>query len=204
MPRVARFFALTFLVTWGTQLPATLAKLGVLLTLGLLVYRALGGADLGRWAWIPRDPPRILALLLVPFTEEIGWRGYAQPRLQARFGALKASLVIGVFWGLWHFPMFVLQEVPPALSPLSLVYLMAGSVVFTWLCQRSGSLLPMAVAAHMGVHLDNAMASIPGTSVPFVAQAIGYVALAACLVLFDRSAFELPSVAEGAKVVRDG
>jgi membrane protease YdiL (CAAX protease family) len=257
--RIAWFFALTFLVTWGAQLPAALAKLGVLaapverlvpfvglglfgpmvaamivsrgepggvrglfarlrgvragvgwylaalllpgvlLTLGLAVYRLGGGADLGRWFWPPRDPPRIMAMILVPFTEELGWRGYAQPRLAARVGPLKASLVVGAFWGLWHFPMFVLQGVPAALFPASIAYTIAGSVVFTWLCQRSGSLLPMAVVAHLGAHLDNSMASIPGTSVPFVAQLVAYVVLAATLVLVDRAAFAArpAAVAEG-------
>jgi membrane protease YdiL (CAAX protease family) len=249
--RVARFYLLTFLITWGTQLPAALAKLGViagpmerympligfgllgpmvaamivsrgepggvrglfaqfkqwragagwyvsalvlpaaLLTIGLLGYRVLTGADVGRWFWFPTAPERIAALLIIPFTEEIGWRGYALPRLQARFGALNASVVIGVLWGIWHYPMFVIQGVPVTLMPISLVYFVAGSIVITWLCNRSGSLLPMAVVAHAGAHLDNSAASMPGTSVPFVAQLVAYVVLAAAIVVLDRSAWRV-------------
>jgi membrane protease YdiL (CAAX protease family) len=256
---VARFFVITFVITWGTQLPAALAKLGLIagpferwapflglglfgpmvaamvvargeaggvralfgqfrqwrtsvgwylaalllpgaaLTLGLAAYRIAGGVDVGQWFWIPSDPQRIVAMLLIPFTEEIGWRGYALPRLQARLGPLHASLLLGVLWGIWHFPMFVVQEVPMPLVPLSLVYFAAGSIVFTWLCNRSGSLLPMAVVAHAGAHLDNSMASIPGTSVPFLAQLAVYVVVAGVLVRVDRKAWRgavaLPAVA---------
>jgi membrane protease YdiL (CAAX protease family) len=247
--RVARFYLLTFLITWGAQLPAALAKLdviagpverympllglglfgpmvaamivsrgepggirglfaqfkqwragagwyvaalllpGALLTIGLVVYRVLTGTELDRWFWFPSDPPRIAALVLIPFTEEIGWRGYALPRLQARVGPLRASVVIGVLWGIWHYPMFVVQGVPMVLLPISLAYFVAGSIVFTWLCNRSGSLLPMAVVAHAGAHLDNSAASIPGTSVPFVAQLVAYVVLAGAIVMLDRRAW---------------
>jgi membrane protease YdiL (CAAX protease family) len=251
-PRVARFFLLTFGVTWGLQLPAALAKLGVLdgavedflpllglglfgptvgavvmsrsepggigglfgqfrtwragvgwylaaltipgglMTLGLGVYQLSTGTSPERWFYVPADPQRILAMFLIPFTEEIGWRGYALPRLQARFGALRASVGIGVAWALWHGPMFVVQGVPTSLWPASLVYFVAGSIVFTWLCNRSGSLLPMAVVAHLGAHLDSSMAPIPGTAVPFLAQLGGYVALALALVGFDRAAWRAP------------
>jgi len=39
------------------------------------------------------------------FLEEIGWSGFAFPRLQARFGLLKAALLLGVLWGIWHLPV---------------------------------------------------------------------------------------------------
>jgi uncharacterized protein len=39
--------------------------------------------------------------------EELGWRGFALPRMQARNSALKASLVIGILWGSWHLPLWL-------------------------------------------------------------------------------------------------
>jgi membrane protease YdiL (CAAX protease family) len=67
--------------------------------------------------------------------EEIGWRGYALPRLAARVGFARASLVLGVFWACWHLPLFFV----PALNqygqsfPLFMLGNIALSVAMTWL-----------------------------------------------------------------------
>ncbi len=41
---------------------------------------------------------------LVPFVEELGWRGYAQDVLQEKHSAIRASLIVGGMWSLWHLP----------------------------------------------------------------------------------------------------
>lgn len=43
-----------------------------------------------------------LAGLLAGYLEEIGWTGYATPRLLARWSPLRAGLLLGALWGLWH------------------------------------------------------------------------------------------------------
>ncbi|MDP9366473.1 MAG: CPBP family intramembrane metalloprotease [Chloroflexota bacterium] len=104
---------------------------------------ALGGAgptglDLSRWYLLL--PMMLLHLPTGPLAEEAGWRGFALPRLQARFGPLIASLVVGVAWGLWHLPAFF---IPGAALPLGatvgvdivawyVLGTVATSVFFTW------------------------------------------------------------------------
>jgi membrane protease YdiL (CAAX protease family) len=45
----------------------------------------------------------ILAGVLAGFFEELGWTGFAYPRLRARFGGLGGAVLLGVIWGFWHF-----------------------------------------------------------------------------------------------------
>jgi len=90
-----------------------------------------------------------LVLLIVPFFlfdaiangEEIGWRGYALPRLQAKHSALASSLILGVVWGLWHLPKY-LSHWDAVSFLLFMVAILARAVLYTWLYNNTkGSLL---------------------------------------------------------------
>jgi uncharacterized protein len=48
-------------------------------------------------------------LFISPLAEEPGWRGFALPRLQERYGSLRGTLILACFWGCWHFPLFLLS-----------------------------------------------------------------------------------------------
>jgi len=56
----------------------------------------------------PSMPLGLMVFLLVyiGLGEEIGWRGFALPRFQESFGSLRGSIATGVFWALWHLPLF--------------------------------------------------------------------------------------------------
>ena len=80
--------------------------------------------------------------------EEMGWRGYALPRLQARHSALRASLLLGTIWGLWHVPRLWVQYEGPAGLPFvwfvlgSVLGTVATAIMFTWVWNSTrGSLL---------------------------------------------------------------
>ena len=69
--------------------------------------------------------------LLAGFLEEIGWMGFAYPKLRRRFSVLPAAAILGLFWGLWHAPVI---DFLGAASPHS-----KGSAgVFRGLCSRHG------------------------------------------------------------------
>ena len=97
--------------------------------------------------------------MLFSVGEEFGWRGYAYPRLAARFGAAHGALVVGALWGLWHLSM---TASPTGRVPhldglvLSMIDFALNSVVLAWVFERSGRSMAVAIAMHAGGHLDNA------------------------------------------------
>ena len=83
-----------------------------------------------------------------PLGEEFGWRGYALPAFQARWGWRAASLLLGVVWALWHLPLFYSAGTAQSHLPMGLYALsaIASSVLFAWLFNRSrGSIVPVLV-----------------------------------------------------------
>ena len=82
--------------------------------------------------------------------EEIGWRGFALPRLQAEYSALTASLLLGVVWIAWHAPLFVVPgAIQSELRPLPFLIQGLGlAVVFTWLYNSTRGSLLLVVVLH--------------------------------------------------------
>jgi membrane protease YdiL (CAAX protease family) len=88
--------------------------------------------------------------------EEIGWRGYALPRLLARRSALSASLILGVLWVAWHLPTFFVPGAPQHGLPFSafVVFTMAYSVVFTWVYLHTRGSVLIATLLHGAINLS--------------------------------------------------
>lgn len=126
-----------------------------LLTPALAVVAVLAGSALG-WpaavgALVP--PSGLFALVLLDVwlflvTEEMAWRGFALPRLQARMSALPAALLLGLIWGLWHIPLFLTAGSFQSGLPFAgfLVSIVATSVLTSWIFNHTrGGVLPAAV-----------------------------------------------------------
>jgi hypothetical protein len=88
-------------------------------------------------------PVFLYVLFFSVLGEETGWRGFALPRLQQRLGPLKASLLLGLIWGLWHIPLFGIPGNFHHHIPLGLFILqdVALAVVMTWIYNHTGGSL---------------------------------------------------------------
>jgi membrane protease YdiL (CAAX protease family) len=97
----------------------------------------------------------IVAGLIVGIFEEIGWTGFAIPRLLARHGVLATGIIVGVLWGAWHFPVIFWGSatssgtLPLALYLFVLLFsvLPAYRVLMVWVYDRTESLL-VAILMH--------------------------------------------------------
>jgi hypothetical protein len=86
--------------------------------------------------------------------EEIGWRGYALPRLAARFGLGGASVGLGVIWAVWHLPLFYLHgaDTYGQSFPAYLLQVTALSVTFAWLYWRTRGSLLLVMLLHAAIN----------------------------------------------------
>lgn len=134
-------------IWWIVALSPLVLGLVVVVILNTVSGSKIHLSDLGAVRFLPPLGVGALFLWILTFGigEEIGWRGYALPRLQNGRSALIATLILGVFWALWHLPaFFYLFE--PSIAIGWLIGLFAGAIVFTWLFNSSGgSILIVAV-----------------------------------------------------------
>jgi uncharacterized protein len=149
------------MVLWRGQLAwVAIALLGPLALFALAVLGAsllTGGAasfeGFGRAREFPESSPLgFLFYNIVSFGygEEVGWRGFVLPRLQAKHSALVSTLLLSIGWALWHAPLFFYRPGYTSMGVAGIVgwvfSLVTGAVLLTWLYNSSrGSLLAVAL-----------------------------------------------------------
>jgi uncharacterized protein len=126
----------------------------VKLTVALL-HRIVTGA----WPRFGTEPWYLMAGALLISTwaqagEEIGWRGFALPRLAMRVGLPLASLLLGAIWAVWHLPLFFM---PGASTfgqsfPLYLFEVTALSSAFAWLYWHTDGSLLLVMLLHASIN----------------------------------------------------
>ena len=126
----------------------------------------------------------VFATLLGGGQEEFGWRGFALPHLQRRYGALTASTIVGAVWAFWHAPMFAFDVYN--MSPVGYAaFVLVVSAAFTWLSNGSRGCVPAAILMHgvLNASVNVPLQVVGGPSalpVPFTAllvPAFGLLAL---------------------------
>jgi CAAX protease family protein len=185
---VARFFPggggagalLRQIRTWRTRMGwYALALIGpaVLFLLANVTLLMLGGAAPEGWLRFPslsNPGPGGFAffigqLLAGSFGEEPGWRGFALPRLQAKYGALWASILIGIVWSSWHlWPIitphgFSLTNVTDAAA--TYMRLISTSIVYAWMYNSTKGSLFLVMVAHAGHNIAAALIQTPSSGV---------------------------------------
>ena len=132
----------------------------------------------------------MLAFFIVPGSamgEEIGWRGYALPRLQSGRSALGASLILGAIWGIYHLPLYFTGQAgrPLGLFPLFVISTIALSVIITWMYNSTGGSLLLVVLIHATFNLPLTLLIAPlgsRVTVPFLIYVGLWVAAAIAVV----------------------
>ena len=125
--------------------------------------------------------------------EEPGWRGFATPRLMTKFHPLVANLIVGVFWVIWHIPLYF-GSWSGKDQPLLwfFIYAVGLSIILTWLYFRSSQSVIPVMLLHAGTNI--VFDFFPRTSVIFssadldfnVFKAIAYWLVALIIIVITK------------------
>lgn len=132
----------------GLHWYAVALGLPVLATLVAVYLNVLLGAPAPTVAQLAGWPSAVLLfpvyLLLFGAAEELGWRGYILPRLQPRYGALAATLILAAVSILWHAPLFLGGSIPWS----DIAFILTGYIVLTWLYNSTGGSVLLVMLSH--------------------------------------------------------
>jgi membrane protease YdiL (CAAX protease family) len=159
-------------------------------------------------------PVLMFTFLLNGGPEEPGWRGFALPRLQERFSPVRATLVLGVLWALWHLPLLAIEDNPShglgtwgfaGTMALFIVGVMLYAFPYTYLWNRTKSAIAV-MALHAGFNTSLAVVILrdadeltEGTYVAMqVSQTVVLLAVAVALVAATRGRLGLGSYGQEA------
>lgn len=163
-------------------------------------------APFTHWGALAVYAPVIL-LIGGPLGEEIGWRGFLQPRLEARMAPLWAALLVGIAWSAWHAPLVWLEGASQRGASIVAFALAVVplAIVFAWVLHRSGGSLLLPLALHTSINTVSfvvepevlgALKDDPSLGHGFVA--VCWVAAAALLLADRRRLLARPAAAPAA------
>ena len=184
---------------WGWILLALVSMPG-LIALSIAVSRLSGRPASGNFQF-PATGLALVGLIAVKFLyqmfffnatgEEVGWRGFALPRLQVLTSPMAAAVVIALFWVPWHLFLWQAEGKPVSSGSFWGEYYVVHvffSLIIVWFYDRSGGSILVAGIAHAAT--NTAFAFMPRIDLPVF---VGTVAVAALvLILADRMWKSLP------------
>ncbi len=150
-----------------------------------------GGSPPQRWIVLPPVSGffpgslffSVMGVLAGTIGEEFGWRGFAQPRLQKRCGALKASNLIGLVWGTFHLWILPICHCMSLTDVLVTQYLrlIATAVIYAWIYNSTKGSLFLVMVAHAAHNITVGL--MPQVGGGAIIVALSYVAVAIVVVL---------------------
>jgi membrane protease YdiL (CAAX protease family) len=164
---------------------------------GLFVYALLGG-NIAGFSILGLLLMFVPAIFISGLGEEMGWRGYALTRLQMTKSPLISSLIVGVFWGLWHLPIIYWFSSQTGLLflvefGLYVLLLTAVSVIFTWVYNATDKSLWILVLMHATFTAGgNTIAAFTqpvagGTWVPYIVNVLSAGVVAVFVVALNQT-----------------
>lgn len=86
----------------------------------------------------------LFAVFSGPLGEEIGWRGFALPKLLETYSALAASLILGSVWAVWHLPLILVGDFTSYGAFMPVI----AAIAFTWVSQNAKGSVLLAILMH--------------------------------------------------------
>lgn len=141
-------------------------------------------------------PMIVLAMVLAPIMEEVGWHGYGVDSLRAKAGMMKATLLFAALWCVWHAPLVLIPGTyPNALARMDnplfvanfFISIIPASIIANWFYYKNGRSIALAIFLHAMLNAASVLLNT-GQVAKCIATLL-YAAIAVALIVIDRALF---------------
>jgi membrane protease YdiL (CAAX protease family) len=142
-------------------------------------------------------------LVLLPgatLWEELAWRAFALRRLESRYSYLISALILGVYWGVWHIPLWIVEfdSFSTSFAVSAIANVIAMSVIFAYLYHRSSESLPVVILLHTTYDVVATQASLLVPHLDMYINCASLVVSVCFAVAFGRALWRLDTRRSGA------
>ena len=138
----------------------------------------------------------ILAMVLAPIMEEMGWHGYGVDSLRAGTGMMKTTLLFGILWSAWQAPLFLISGTyqnglvkmdNPIFLVNFFVSVIPAAIIANWLYYKNNRSITAAILLHSMLNAAGVLLNA-GQVAKCIATLL-YAGIAASILMIDRAAF---------------
>jgi hypothetical protein len=138
----------------------------------------------------------LLAMVIAPIMEEVGWHGYGVDSLRAEAGMMKATLLFAALWCAWHVPLVLIpgtyqNQVARMDNPLFIanffISIIPAAIIANWFYYKNGRSIALAVFLHAMLNAGSVLVNA-GQVAKCIATLL-YAAIAVALIVADRALF---------------
>lgn len=184
----------------ASAIPAILLIMPVAVVLSILISTLFGQSIdqlrlAGKFSFSAGFMPVLLVLFLAASFEELGWRSYAMDSLRIKYNYFTATLLFGLLWSFWHFPLFFIKDyyhyeilhtnILFAINFMVSIFPMA--FIISWLCQKNGGSITAAILFHFIINLSQEALEI--TQITKCIETGVLLIIAAVIVVTNRKMF---------------
>lgn len=94
-------------------------------------------------------PIALIMFFLSVLCEQVGWMGYAFEPMNNRWGIIKSTILLGIFWGLWHIPLYIFTFPNPEMLIAQVLGVVALRVLIVWLYSNTGNSVFIVILFHV-------------------------------------------------------
>jgi len=140
----------------------------------------LGALTIENLITVGTTPLLFIVMIIFSIGEEVGWQGYVFDNIESYWNSLNVAILLGLIWGIWHVPLFIIQDPPGGFLWIAgqCLYMVVLRILIVWIYNNTNKSVFAAIMIHAISNLCGMVFPIYSLPIgPFIATIIIIITL---------------------------